>query len=79
MLITVTDQARAASGIGTHSDRLQSRVLQCHEFRGDNENERENPMAPSSTLTRVEPAAEYDEVDRRLMQTFPASDAITRY
>jgi hypothetical protein len=27
----------------------------------------------------VEPDAEYDEVDLRLMDTFPASDAIGRY
>ena len=34
---------------------------------------------PSSSTRSVGSTPQYDEVDRRLMDTFPASDAIGRY
>jgi hypothetical protein len=29
--------------------------------------------------TAIQPRLQYDDVDRRLMDTFPASDAVARY
>ena len=36
-------------------------------------------MHPLSSTQSVESTPQYDEVDRRLMDTFPASDAVGRY
>lgn len=36
-------------------------------------------MSWPATPQKLEPPAEYDEVDRRLMDTFPASDAVAHY
>ena len=54
-----------------HTERVQfNRFLDASEERLFQDCE-----APA----RTQSAAEYDEVDRRLMDTFPASDAIGRY
>ena len=36
-------------------------------------------VRPSAGTRSVGSSAQYDEVDRRLMDTFPASDAVGRY
>jgi hypothetical protein len=36
-------------------------------------------LSPASSAQSINTIPQYDEVDRRLMDTFPASDAVGRY
>ena len=55
----------------SHTERVQvNRDLDACEQRSSQDCE---------ALAGTHSATEYDEVDRRLMDTFPASDAIGRY
>ena len=49
------------------------------QFNGLLDASEERLFQDCEALPRTESGAEYDEVDRRLMDTFPASDAIGRY